>query len=143
MGGSLPHPERPHGGSLPERCKFDDLPHTTERMAKRTRKNDRIDCAIHGKVLGRHGYAAGTVHNLSNGGLYFAGKRLTVEKQTEMSFDLEGKKIQAVVEVLYRKVHGEDAGIGVRFIRLSAGAAEWIARYAAGPLSDAEGPPKD
>jgi hypothetical protein len=100
-------------------------------MKKRTRRNARVDCAIRGKILGRHGYATGLVHNLSTGGLFFAGAHLAVDRQTEMTIDLDGQILHAVVEVLYRKASGSGAGVGVRFLRLGPDAESKITAYLA------------
>jgi hypothetical protein len=103
---------------------------------KRTRRNARVDCEIHGRLLGRHGYVKGTVHNLSIGGLFFASKRITVDQQTEITFELGGLTLHAVVEVQYRKARGEEAGVGLRFLRLDPDAvSQIIAHIAAEPAA--------
>ncbi|MBS2031268.1 MAG: PilZ domain-containing protein [Deltaproteobacteria bacterium] len=105
---------------------------------RKSRKNARVDCAISGRVLGSRGYHKGTVHNLSTGGLFFAGRNLAVGARTELEFRLEGTEIHATCEVLYRQSVGDGAGIGVRFLRINAAAVERIRKYlAAGAPSDA------
>ena len=106
-------------------------------MKKRTRKNARTACEVRGTLFGRHGNVSGTVQNLSTGGLYFVAKDISVERQTEMSFELEGEEIRAVVEVLYQMPRGTTGGVGVRFLRLGAGAVDHISRY----LAAVEPPP--
>lgn len=100
-------------------------------MTRRERKNDRVACAIEGRILGRRGFQPGTVHNLSTGGLFFAGPHLAVEQRAELEFTLEGEPVHATCEVLYRQSHGEGAGIGLRFLRINAAAVERIRRYLA------------
>jgi hypothetical protein len=103
----------------------------SESAAARKRKNARVDCAIQGRVLGTRGYHKGTVHNLSTGGLFFAGKNLAVGQRAELEFVLAEHQVHATCEVLYRQSHGEGAGIGVRFLRINASAVERIRRYLA------------
>ena len=100
-------------------------------MSRKARKNDRVACDIQGRVLGKRGYHRGTVHNLSTGGLFFAGRNLAVGQRAELEFEISEHAIQATCEVLYRQSHGEGAGIGVRFLRLSPGAVERIRKYLA------------
>jgi hypothetical protein len=100
-------------------------------MTRKSRKNTRVDCAIEGRVLGRRGFQRGTVHNLSTGGLFFAGPSLAVEKRADLEFTLDGGPVHATCEVLYRQGHGEGAGIGVRFLRINAAAVERIRKYLA------------
>jgi hypothetical protein len=100
-------------------------------MPRKLRRNDRVPCAIEGKVTGRHGSVRGIVENLSAGGLFFAGRHLPAGERIEIQFTLDDEPIQATVEVLYRQSHGEGAGIGVRFLRLSPGGVECIQRYLA------------
>lgn len=97
----------------------------------RKRKNARVDCDIQGKILGARGYHKGTVHNLSTGGLFFAGKNLAVGQRTELEFLLEKQPVHATCEVLYRQSHGDGAGVGVRFLRINAAAVERIREYLA------------
>ena len=81
--------------------------------------------------MGRRGFQRGTVHNLSTGGLFFAGPHLAVDQRAELEFTLENEPVHATCEVLYRQSHGEGAGIGLRFLRINAAAVERIRRYLA------------
>ena len=65
-------------------------------------------------------------------GLFFAGPNLSVSEQTELEFELsDTATIKATCQVLYRKRHGNDAGIGVRFLVLDSSAEGTIARFLA------------
>ena len=97
-------------------------------MVRRSRKNARVECSLEGRVLGARGFQKGTVHNLSTGGLFFAGRNLAVGQRTELEFALEDHSVHATCEVLYRQ-GGDGAGIGVRFLRINASSVERIRRY--------------
>jgi len=100
-------------------------------MTRRPRRNTRVACALEGRVLGRRGFQRGTVHNLSTGGLFFAGPNLPADQRVELELDLDGEPVHATCELLYRQSHGEGAGIGLRFLRIEAGAVERIRKVLA------------
>lgn len=108
-------------------------------MSRKSRKNARASANVPGRLLGVRGHTRGTVHNLSTGGLFFAGKHLNVGVRTEVEFELDGVTVHATCEVLYRQSHGEGAGVGVRFLRLDPGDVERIRLFLAGapPLDEA------
>ena len=101
-------------------------------MPRQPRRNTRVSANVPGRMLGVRGYTRGTVQNLSTGGLFFAGKHLNVGGRTELEFDLDGTLIHATCEVLYRLSHGEGAGVGLRFLRLSPGHVERIRTFLGG-----------
>lgn len=106
-------------------------------MARKERKNDRARADVPGRLLGPRGYTRGTVHNLSTGGLFFAGKHINVGVRTELEFELDGVPIHATCEVLYRQSLGEVAGVGVRFLRLDPGDVERIRAFLSGAAAPA------
>jgi hypothetical protein len=59
-------------------------------MPRKSRRHTRASASVPGRMLGVRGSTRGTVQNLYNGGLFFAGKHLNVGERTELELDLEG-----------------------------------------------------
>jgi c-di-GMP-binding flagellar brake protein YcgR len=95
----------------------------------KNRRHERIKCNLTFRGGGAATNLAGRITDLSGTGVFIVTRRFVpVGKQVHLEFDLPSGKVEAVGEVR-RVARGEavgEAGLGVRFLRLSASSARAI-----------------
>lgn len=91
------------------------------------RRNPRVPCDFEAKAFGPRGAIKGAVRNLSVGGLYFLARDpAPVGSTIEIEVTLEGKKVRATAEVRHHLRLEDQAGMGVKFVRVDPAIMEWV-----------------
>ena len=93
------------------------------------RQYPRIKCNLIFRGGGASTNLSGKITDLSGTGVFIATRRFVpLGKQVHLEFDLPSGKVEAVGEVrrVARGESVEEAGLGIRFLRLSASSARAI-----------------